>query len=233
VRNLPPAALALATLSRSGQRRFEVTIAVIDTRPPATGSAASGRKTIVVSPPAGFRVVGSARSAADVLYENPVPTFGLAVGGTTQVIAGRLPGKLPPSQIVRDAQLLALDRSVPLADLQLVGLQFVTLQLPSSPGQAFSATIGLSRLGQVNAVELRFPAGVTVVRAAGPARTSTLPAGAAVQFVASSGFYDEGLQYTFTLELSRPLRRGESVLVRASTHYFESVLPFRERFFVP
>lgn len=183
--------------------------------------------------PAGFRVVSPARGVGNALYQNPIPTFGLVSGGAAQVLAGRPPDKLAPARMVRDAQLLALERSVPLADMQLIGLQFVTLQLPASPGRAFPVTVGISRLGQVNAVELRFPAGITVVRATGPQTATTLPAGAAVQFVASSGFFDEGLQYPFALELSRAPKAGEAILVRASTHYFESVLPFRERFVVP
>lgn len=108
----------------------------------------------------------------------------------------------------------------------------MTFQAPAGRAR-LPVTIGLSHLSQVNAVELRFPGGVTVARAAGPEGTSTVLARGALQLVASTAFFQEGLPYAFTVELSRALRHGEAVEVRASTHYFESALPFSERFVLP
>lgn len=232
-RAVPPTTFVLSSASRRGlTARYDVTVAAIDSGVPVAGAKPQpAAKAFALRLPAGFRIVTPARSAGNALYQNTVPAFRLVSGGSVQVLAGRAPGKLPPARIVRDAQLLALDRSVPLADMQLIGLQWVALQVPAKPALKFTAAVGMSRLNQVNAVELRFPAGVRVVRAAGPDGTSTIPVGQAVQFVASSGFFQEGLQYPFTVELDHALKAGQAILVRASEHYFEGVLPFQERFF--
>ena len=50
--------------------------------------------------------------------------------------------------------------------------------------------------------------------------------------MASTAFFQEGVPYTFNVSFSRPLKRGEHLTLRASTHYFESTLPFTERFFL-
>jgi hypothetical protein len=133
---------------------------------------------------------------------------------------------------VWDAQLLASDRAVLLADMELLGLPFVTVHVPTAR-TTVPVVVGLSRLNQVNAVQLRFPAGLRVVRAAAPeGASSSIVSGGTVQLLASKTSFREGVPYVFTLNLSRPLKRGETVTVRASTHYFESALPFTERFFL-
>jgi hypothetical protein len=55
----------------------------------------------------------------------------------------------------------------------------------------------------------------------------------AVQLVASGGFFQESLAYTFQIRLSRAPKPGEFVTLRASTHYFENSLPLSERFALP
>jgi hypothetical protein len=185
---------------------------------------------LAVSP--GFNLAGPVVTARNVLYQNAFPRFGLVPGGTGSVLASPVPPSLPVTQIVKDAQLLALERSVPLADMQLLALEYVAVQFGAVGTATQQVTVGLSQLSQVNAVELRFPAGTKVPHVSGPPGTQSLPVGAGVQLVASAGFFQEGLPYTFSLTLDRPLRKGELVTVRASTHYFESSLPFTERFVV-
>ena len=97
-------------------------------------------------------------------------------------------------------------------------------------GTSLKVSIGLSGLGQVNAVELEFRPGTRVVHTTGPEATDGLPMGTGVQLVASRGFFQDGQTYGFTLELNQAPKKGDVVLVRASTHYFESSLPFTERF---
>jgi hypothetical protein len=228
-------AVVVATVSRSSVRsRFVVTIAAI--RAAAAGGAEADApalpRTFTLRVPASFRLVSAPQSANDVLYQNRVPSFPIAPGGTESVLAGEVPGKLPAARVVWDAQLLAFDRAVPLADMELLGLPFVTVHLPTARTKV-PVVVGLSRLNQVNAVQLRFPAGLRVVRAAGPEGTSSsIVSGGTVQLLASTAFFREGVPYTFRLNLSRPLKRGEAVTARASTHYFESALPFTERFFL-
>jgi len=149
-------------------------------------------------------------------------------GGTASLLAGDDP-KLPAATVVRDAQLLALDRSVPLADLGLLRLEAVAVTF-GPLGTSLKVSIGLAGLGQVNAVELKFRPGTRVVRTTGPEATDGLPMGSGVQLIASRGFFQDGETYAFTLELSQAPKKGDVVLVRASTHYFESSLPFTERF---
>jgi hypothetical protein len=229
-RGLPAGAIVLASVARgSAAGRYSATVAIVNPPSQVTPAPRSAGVVSLVVPP-GVTLAGPVRVARNVLYQNAKPPFGLVLGGTASVLASSAPTKLPAVQIVRDAQLLALDRSVPLADMQLLGLEYVAVDF-APPGTASqSVTIGLSQLGQVNAVELRFPTGTRVTRVSGPPETDGLPVGTGVQLIASRGFFQEGLVYKFTLELSRPLRKGDSVRVRASTHYFESSLPFTERF---
>jgi hypothetical protein len=184
--------------------RFLATVAVFRPSDGTQAPRAAKAGSVSVRIPAGFGVV-SRQVATNVLHQNASPRFALVSGGTASLLAGDDP-KLPAATVVRDAQLLALDRSVPLADL------------------------GLLRLGQVNAVELEFRPGTRVVHTTGPEATDGLPMGTGVQLVASRGFFQDGQTYGFTLELNQAPKKGDVVLVRASTHYFESSLPFTERF---
>ena len=210
--------------------RFVATVAVI--RPgqgPFPGQRPEPTRSLTLRVPPGFDLVGPVQVAANVLYQNPTPSFGLAPTGTTTLLAGPGPAKLPLARALGDAQLLALDRNAPLADMGLLGLAFVTAGF-SGAGTTVRVTIGLAGLSQVNAVELRFPANIRVTGVAGPQATSGVLLGDRVQLIASSAFFQQGLPYRFTLRLSRAPRQAEFVTLRASEHYFESSLPFVERF---
>jgi hypothetical protein len=228
----PAAAFVVASIGRAAlPGRFLATVAIID--PSTTSTTSDGSqpdKLVTLRLPRGFSLSGAPQVAKDVLYRNPTPPFGLAAGGTGVLLAGEAPSKLPIARIVRDVELLALDRSVPLADVELLGLPYVAAQVPRTRTTTLPVTIGLSRLSQVNAVELRFPAGIKVAKASGPPNTDALLIGNAVRLVASRGFFQEGLPYSFTLQLSRPPKKGEFLTLRASEHYFEGSLPFTERF---
>ena len=233
-RSVPAGSFVAASVARDSSRqgRFLATVAIVY---PGIGAPPTPRPgpPLTVRLPAGFRLVGAAQVAKDVLYANPTPTFKLVPSGTAVVLAGTAPPKLPAARIVTDAQLLALDRSVGLAEISLLGLQWVSVSLSKPSATTVRATIGLSRLPQVNAVELRFPAGLKVVQVAAPPGTDALPMGSAVRLIASAGFFDEGVPYQFDVTLSGAPKRGDFVTVRASTHYFESSLPFVERFALP
>lgn len=226
-------ALVVAALKRASARRFLVTIAAVrNAVDEAAGAASSAPRTFTLRVPSPFRVVSAPGTAGDVLYQNPVPPFPLLLGGTGVALAGNIPGQLPAERLVRDAQLLAFDRAVPLADMGLIGLPYVTAHVPTGKARVPLA-IGLTHLNQVNALQLQFPTGVRVVQVTGPQGTSTSTvSGSTVQLVASTAFFQEGVPYTFNVSFSRPLKRGEHVTLRASTHYFESTLPFTERFFL-
>jgi hypothetical protein len=226
-RGLPREAFVSATVSKASPGRFLATVAVI--RPEVEPAAKPGQSTgsMSVLAPGHYRLV-STQVLKDVLYQNTAPGFRLVVGGSASTLAGESP-RLPVGQIVKDAQLLALDRSVPLADMGLLRLPFVAVRF-GPLGTTLRLTIGLTRLSPINAVEVRFPAGIRVTTATGPQGTTTLPMGAAVQFVATAGSFQEGIAYEFTVGLSQAPRKGDSAMVRASTHYFESALPLNERF---
>jgi len=221
-----------ATVARVGaSTRFLATVAIIRPAPQQLSApAAQPASFLTLTVPAGFTLVGTPQIAANALYMNTLPRFRLVTRGTGSVLAGGDTIKLPTAQIVKDAQLLALDRSVPLADMGLLGLPYVSVEFAKAGTTIVHATIGVTHLTPVNAVELRFPAGVTLSRAVGPTGTDGLLLGSAAQLIDSSGFFQEGVEYTFTLDLSRPPAKGDFVRVRASTHYFEGSLPFVERF---
>jgi hypothetical protein len=225
---LPREAFVSATVSKAAAPgRFLATVAVI--RPEVEPAAKPGQSTgsVSVLVPGHYRLVGT-QVLKDVLYQNAAPGFRLVVGGGASMLAGASP-RLPVGQIVRDAQLLALDRSVPLADMGLLRLPFVAVQF-GPLGATLRLTIGVTGLSPVNAVEVHFPAGIRVTSATGPQGTTTLPMGAAVQFVTTAGSFQDGVAYEFTVGLSQAPRKGDSAIVRASTHYFESALPLIERF---
>jgi hypothetical protein len=207
--------------------RFLATVAVFRPVDETQGPRGTRAASVAVRIPAGFSVA-SHQSATNVLHQNAAPRFALVSGGTASLLGGDDP-RLPAAAIVRDAQLLALDRSVPLGDLGLLRLEAVAVRF-GPLGTSLKVAIGLSGLGQVNAVELKFRPGTRVVRTTGPEATDGLPMGTGVQLIASRGFFQDGQTYDFTLELNQAPKKGDVVLVRASTHYFESSLPFTERF---
>jgi hypothetical protein len=210
------------------------TIAIINPGTSTSPTPPSGvGKPIGVRLPPGFTEVGPPLVARDVLWSNPPPPFGLIASGTVAALTPGTPPKLPLGRVVRDVQLLALERSVPAAEASLLGLQYVAAQFAPSATGSMQVTVALSRLSQVNAVELTFPTGVTVRQAVGPDGTDRLPMGSRVQLIASRGFFQEGVAYSFVITLSRAVRRGESIGLRASEHYFESSLPITERFVLP
>jgi hypothetical protein len=229
--SLPPEAYVVATVRRrAAQGRYVVTVAVVR---PATSTSpvpSSGpSRSLILRLPSGFRLA-TAQWVNDVLYTNRRPAFALAAGGTTSVLAGQNPSRLPASAVTRDAQLLAFDRPIPLSHARTFGLQYVSVAFPKRTSTTLTARIGIAGLTQVNSVELRFPTGMKVTRATGPTGTEAISLGSAVQLVASGRSFQEGRPYTFTLDLSRPPAKGEVVTVRASEHYFEGSLPFSERF---
>jgi hypothetical protein len=231
-KSIPAGAFVVATVGRDSRPgRFLAAIAIINASARTYPAPASQpARFVTLRLPRGFSLAAPPQVARDVLYQNPAPPFGLPARGTGSVLAGAIPTKFEIARIVRDAHLLALDRSVPLADLGLLRLQYVAAQLPRTTTTTLPVTIGLSQLDQVNAVELRFPSGIRVTKVTGPPGTDGLLLGGAVQLVASRSFFQKGVAYSFTLELSRAPKKGEFVTVRASTHYFESTLPFTERF---
>ena len=145
------------------------------------------------------------------------------------MLAGGNPSNLTADRIVADAQLLTLDRSVPLPDMGLLGLPFVAARFTVT-GRTVHATAVVSLLNPVSALESGFPSGTAVTRIIGPGQTEGEPKGSAARLYAKTGSFQEGIAYSFSVELSRAPRRGDVVTLRASSHYFESTLPFTERF---
>ena len=219
--------VAAAVAPTKAPGRFLATVAVFRSNDETQGARGQRAATVGVRIPAGFNVV-SRQSVTNVLHQNTPPRFALVSGGTASLLGGDDP-RLPAAAIVKDAQLLAFDRSVPLSDLGLLRLEAVAVRF-GPLGNSLKVSVGLSGLGQVNAVELKFRPGTRVVRTTGPQDTDGLPMGTGVQLIASRGFFQDGQTYEFTLELNQAPKKGDVVLVRASTHYFESSLPFTERF---
>jgi len=231
-RALPADAFAVAMVNRTGPSRFDATVAIVWPRTDTSAPPPAGpTKFVGVKLPAGTTATAAPQIVRNALYANRVPSFALLTKGTASVLGGD-PPLLPLDQIARDTQLLALDRNVPLADMGLLGMKFITLQLSKVGSTGLRATVGISGLGQVSAIELRFPTGVTAPQVTSAAGTGTLRVGNPVQLVATQGVFQAGIPYTFTFRLNRPLKSGDAVTVRASAHYFESSLPFTERFFV-
>jgi len=230
---LPAEGYAVATVGRAtGPGRFAATVAVVRPASATSPGTPEPSRSLSLRVPAGWRLVSGPHWVNDVLYVNRRPTFGLLRGGAASVLTGQKPAALPAAAVAADAQLLALDRSIPMSHARVLGLQYVSVAFTKRSGTALTATIGLSGLTQVNAVELRFPTGVTVKGVEGPAGTEGLLLGNAVQLISSGRTFREGALYSFTLQLSRPPARTDAVTVRASEHYFEGVLPFSERFVV-
>ena len=237
---LPETVLVLGAVRREPGKagRFSAALAIFNRPWPATPTATSPPPQ-AVSPtgislrlPSGYSV-GSQQLAANVLYENNLPGYPLGPAAPASVLAGAPPPKIAPSRLLADALKLAVDRNVAVADMELLGLQYVSASVGRSGGPtSYAVTIGVSRSSQVNAVQLTFPKGVVVARGAGPPRATVSPFENNLQLIAPDRF-QEAVPYRFTFELSRPLSPGSFFTLRASTHYFENVLPFTERFYAP
>jgi len=227
---LPADAYVAADVVRSGQGPFQATVAVFDRLSVDSPNAPASGKAVTVRVPAGYALAGPPQVARDVLYSNPIPRFRLLTGGVATILAGSNPPRLAPARVVADAQRLAFERSVPLVDAGLLGLEYVAVQLSKAGPSALSVTLGLYHRSQVNAIELRFSDGTKVSKVSGPTGVDAILVGSAAQLVASRGFYEDGILYGFTVHLSKMPKKGEYVTVRASAHYFESSLPFTERF---
>jgi hypothetical protein len=119
--------------------------------------------------------------------------------------------------------------------MELLGFPYVAAALARVGGNptSFTVTIAIASLSQVNAVQLTFPAGVTVVSASAPPLAGVAPSGRTLQLLASQGFFKEATAYRFTFVLDRAPPRAGSITLQASTHYFENVLPFTERLYAP
>jgi hypothetical protein len=235
---LPPTVLVLGAVTRDrGQNaRFSATLAVFNRPPPPVppgGSApAPSAKELSIRLPPGYALAGQ-QSAANVLYWNRRPDFGLTVGGRAAVLAGTPPPRIAPTRLLADALKLAMDRTVPIADMELLGLRYVSADVVrSGRPTSYAVTIAVSGSNQINAVELTFPREVQVLRSVGPPRTDVSPSGHVLRLIASDRF-QEAVPYRFTFVLSRPLPSGAAITLRASAHYFESMLPFTERFYLP
>lgn len=230
-RGAPAGTLVVAMMTHTGPATFVATVVVVrpiaaaapTARPPGSARLVSLRLS------AGFSLAEPPRVVKDVLYANSTPPFGIVEKGNTSVLMGESPSKLTIDRIVRDAQLLAHDRSVPLVDMGLLGLPFVACQFTRT-GNTIHATFVVSWLSPVSGIELRFPTGTTVTKVSGPPETDGLPMESAAQLIGSTGAFKVGQAYAFTVTLSRAPRKGEFVTLRASAHYFESSLPFTERF---
>ena len=94
------------------------------------------------------------------------------------------------------------------------------------------SVVSITRLSQVNAIELRLPGPVSGALDS-TAGTELLPHGSIIQFISSQGSFRETVPYALRFELTSAPGQGRPLFVRASTHYFENSLPFRERFFFP
>src|SRR5262249_3820047 len=176
-------------------------------------------------------VAGRPQVAANVLYRNTLPTFPIEVPSSARFSAGSPPPKTDARQVLLAIRQLALERVADTATMELVGLQYVAVRLQRPGGTArYAATLALTRLNQVNAIELAFPAPVARMISS-PTGTQGTPRASTLQLFANQGVFGEAVPYRFVFELASAPRRGSAFTVRASTHYFEHALPFVERFF--
>lgn len=238
---LPATVLVIGGVARDSVKpgRFVGTIGIFN-RPlppgkpgqPNTVTPPSSPGSISVRLPSGYALVGQ-QAAANVLYQNARPRFSLDLPGSVSLLSGS-PLEIAPLRLLADARKLALDQVAPVADMKPLGLQYITAQLSHVGGRAtsFAVTIAIANLSQVNAIQLTFPAGLTVVSAAGPPLTGVAPQGQTLQLLASQGFFAEVTAYPFTFVLDQALLPSSFFTLQASTHYFENVLPFTERFYV-
>src|SRR5262245_58566334 len=182
-KGLPATAYVAASVSRIGSGRFQATVAVFSPAPSASPPRPATPKSVAVRLPRGFALARPPQVARDVLYTNPIPPFRLLTGGVASILAGANPPKLPAARIVSDAQQLAFERSVPVVDVGLLGLEYVAAEFSRIDSTTLKVTIGLYLDNQVNAIELRFPGGTTVSKVSGPAGVDALLRGTATQLV--------------------------------------------------
>ncbi len=235
-RTLPASAFVVGGIARdpASKTRFIATIAVFN-RPPDPGGTDRGAPAgVAVRLPAAYTVTRQSVSP-DVLYQNPRPASALPVPAVTSVLGGTPPPKIAARRLLVDARKLALDESAPVAEMELLGFPYVSAELAHVAGtkNAFVVTIGLANLAQVNSVRLTFPAGTTFAAATAPPLADASPMGATLQLSATQGFVTEASAYRFTFNVNQALSPPTPVPPRASTHYFENVLPFTERLWIP
>ena len=232
---LPSGMLAIGGVQRDPAKagRFSGTIALFN-RPSSTGSAPTAPGRFRVQLPAGYTLTAQSVEA-NVLYQNGRPLGPIVVPQSVSVLRGTPPPKIMPRRLLIDARKLALDESAPVADMELLGFDYVAAGIVRVGGSqtSFAVTVGIANLSHINALQLTFPTGVTVVSATGPDFTSVSPAGRTLQLIASKGLFSEATLYRFTFVLDHAPPRGGSITLQASTHYFENILPFTERFYVP
>jgi hypothetical protein len=230
---LPAGAFVVAGVTRDpSPGRFHATVAVFTPSTPQGAPAPARAGSLALRLPPGYAVAG-VRSVKDVLYENRVPGFPLETPASA-VILGGAPPRMPAARMLQDAQRLALDLNVPVADMELLGYAYVSAEVSRVHGtsSSFVLVLGIAHLPQVNAVQLAFPHSVSVVGATAPGGTEVVKLQSALQLLASAGPFEEAVRYRFTFALDQPPSRGTSFTVRASTHYFENTLPFTERIFL-
>jgi hypothetical protein len=213
--------------------RFSGTIALFN-RPSSAQPDATAPTRVDIQVPSGYEVTGQ-DVVANVLYQNDRPVAPVVIPASVSVLTGTPPPKIVPRRLLIDARRLALDETAPVADIELLGFDYVAADIVRIGGSrtSFAVTVAIANLSHVNALQLTFPTGVTVVSAAGPPFTGVAPAGKTLQLIASKGLFNEATPYRFTFVLDRAPPRAGSVTLQASTHYFENVLPFTERFYVP
>jgi hypothetical protein len=232
---LPAETLVVGGVARDPVKpgRFSGTIALFN-RPSSTQPDATGPTQVDVQLPSGYVLTGQ-DVLANVLYQNNRPVVPVVIPSSVFVLTGAPPPKIMPRRLLSDARKLALDETAPVADIELLGFDYVAASIASIGGSrtSFAVTIAIANLSHVNALQLTFPAGITVVSAAGPPLTGVAPAGKTLQLIASKGLFNEATPYRFTFVLDHAPPRAGSVTLQASTHYFENVLPFTERLYVP
>ena len=231
---LPAEALVVGGVARDSVKRgrFTATIALFRRLSSAQPDAAAPTK-VEVHVPSGY-VLSGQHVLANMLYQNG-RGGSFVIPESVSVLAGSPPPKLAPRRLLVDARKLALDETAPVADMELLGLEYVAAAIARVGGgsTSFAVTIAIASVSHINAIKLTFPAGITVVSATGPPRTSATPSGTTLQLFASEGFFDEARPYRFTFGLDRAPPPAGSVTLQASTHYFENTLPFTERFYLP
>src|SRR5207248_8044189 len=123
-------------------------------RPSTAGSQSHQKQSVSVRTSSGFSL-GTPQTVPDVLYENELPKLPVETPASGRLSAGSLPPNADPLRALRAVRQLALERPANTADMELLGLQYVAVRLQRLPsGSArYSATVSITRLSQVNAIE--------------------------------------------------------------------------------
>ncbi len=233
---LPATAFVVGGVTRdaAGRGRFVATVAVFNRPPPDGTPSTPAPGSVGVRLPAGYTLTRQA-VATGVLYQNARPASSFPVPPGVSTLAGTPPPKIAVRRLLVDARKLALDQNVPVADMELLGFPYVSAELAHVAGNktSFVVTVAVANLGQVNAVRLTFPAGTTFTSATAPPLADASPMGTALQLTATQGFFTEAAPYRFTFTIGQALPGAAVVTLQASTHYFENVLPFTERLWIP